>query len=124
MRGAKSYFRSQEKFAEALNCMGKCQDPQSDRKLVCQLCRRVDRLEHELTETKKQLNGIVCSHAGGEDSVPRSQCPSFRFPRRDGSRRKIAYMLLEEGLIRITDSQHSYGEPFHSSLWQRALDEL
>ena len=125
MKRTKSNFRSREKYAEALNCMERCQAPQSDRELVCQLCRRIDRLERELTATKKQLNGIACSHARGEDAVPRSQCPASRLPRRGGSKRRIAYMIYEEDLLRIaTDPQRSFGEPLRSSLWQRALDEL
>ena len=125
MKRTKSNFRSQEKYAEALNCMEKFQAPQSDRELVCQLCRRVGRLERELTATKKQLNEIACNHAKGEDLVLRSQCHASRLPRRDGSKRKIAYMIYEEDLIRIaTDPQRSFEEPLHSSLWQRVLDEL
>lgn len=125
MKRTKSNYRSQEKYAEALNCTRKRQAPQSDRELVCQLCRRIDRLERELTATKKQLNGIACSHAKGEDAVPHSQCPASRLPRRGGSKRRIAYMIYEEDLIRIaTDSQHSFEEPLHSSLMQRVLDEL
>ena len=125
MKRTKSNYRSQEKYAEALNCMRKRQAPQSDRELVCQLCRRIDRLERELTGTKKQLNGISCSHAKGEDAVPRSQFSSSRLPRRGGSKRRIAYMIYEEDLKRIaTESQRSSEEPVRSCLWQCALDEL
>lgn len=125
MSRTKSNSRSQEKYAEAMNYMRKRQVPQSDRELVCQLYRRICRLERELTATKKQLNGIAYSHAKCEDSAPRSQCLSSRLPRRDGSKRRIAYMIYEEDLIRrATDALRSFEEPLHSSLMQCVLDEL
>lgn len=125
MKRTKSNYRSQEKYAEALNCTRKRPAPQSDRELVCQLCRCIDRLERELTATKKQLNGIACSHAKGEDAVPHSQSPASRLPRRGGSKRRIAYMIFEEDLIQIaTASQRSFEEPFRSSVTQRVHDEL
>ena len=131
MARKKSDFRSQEAYAAALNQRHRTrQGVQSqvrefDRELVCQLCRRIDRLERELTATKKQLNGISCSHAKGEDAVPRSQCPASRLPRRGGSKRRIAYMIYEEDLTRIEPRDlRRIEDSAGSSLMQRVLDEL
>ena len=125
MSRTKSNSRSQEKYAEAMNYMRKRQVPQSDRELVCQLYRRICRLERELTAIKKQLSEIACNHAGGEVSAPHSQSPSPQPLHRGGSKKRTAYMIYEEDLIRIAAAhQRSIEDSLRSSLRQRALDEL
>ena len=67
------------------------------REPVCPLCRRIDQIERELAELRKQLTETACNHAGAEDGVPRNQCPAFRPPRQDGSKRKtLKQRVLDE----------------------------
>lgn len=131
-------YESQEKYAEAMNGARKNDDlirhyrlagaeegRQGNIGLLFQLFRRVNCLEQELTAIRQQLNKTACKVAAEKYAFPHSQSPSSQPPHRDGSRRKTAYLILEEDLIPVESSaRQNYEEPVRSSLTQRVLDEL
>lgn len=132
------HYESQEKYAEALNASQKndgiirCyrptraeEGPQEDIGLVFRLLRRVDCLEQELTAIRKQLSEIAYRNAEGRCAVLHSQLPSSRPPHQDGSKRKIAYLVLEEDLIQVECfARQIHEEPVRFSQMRRAVDEL
>lgn len=136
-KNARSY-ESQEKYAEAMNATRKNdginrfhrqvrseEGRQGSIGLLFRLFRRADCLEQELIAIRQQLNEIACKVAAEKYAVPHSQSPSSQPPHRDGSRRKTAYLILEEDLIPVESSaRQNYEEPVRSSLTQRVLDEL
>lgn len=133
-------YDSQEKYAEALNSARKndgiirCHRParaavgrQENIELLSQLFRRADCLEQELTEIRQQLNEIACKNALGRCAALHIQSPSSHSLHRDGSKRKIGYLILEEDfdLIQAGCSPRQNDEELvRSSLRQRVLDEL
>ena len=131
-------YESQEMYAKAMNGMrkndginrfyrpaGAEEGHQGNIGLLFRLFRRINCLEQELTAIRQQLNETACKGAAERYAVLHSQWPSSQPLHRDGSRRKTAYLILEEDLIPIKSSARQIlEEPVHSSGMRRAVDEL
>lgn len=131
-------YESQEKYAEAKNGARKNdgiirfhrparaeEDRQGNIELLFRLFRRVNCLEQELTAIRQQLNETACKGAAGRYAVLHNQWPSSLPPHRDGSRRKTAYLILEDDLIPVESfARQIPEEPVRSSRMRRAVDEL
>lgn len=93
--------------------------------LLSQLFHRVDYLEQELTAIRRQLTETACRSVAERYSVLHNQSHLSLPPHRDGSRKKTAYLILEEDLRPVESSVLQNPEvPVRSPLRRRAVDEL
>lgn len=82
-------------------------------------------LEQELTAIRRQLTETACRSVAERYSVLHNQSHLSLPPHRDGSRKKTAYLILEEDLRPVESSVLQNPEvPVRSPLRRRAVDEL
>lgn len=103
---------------------GQSERPLTSKGLGFELCCRIESLEHELSETRRQLIELVCSRGEVEESAPCSQCPSSRTPRLDGSMTVSGHIVYKEELERLSGIWQTPEALARLEARRRVLDEL
>lgn len=103
---------------------GRFERPLTSKELGFDLCCRIESLEHELSETRRQLIELVCSRGEVEESALCSQCPSFRTPRLDGSMKASGHIVYKEELERLSGIWQTPEALARLEARRRVLDEL
>ena len=106
-----------------------CQDGRFERPLTrgelgFDLCCRIESLEHELSETRRQLIELVCSRVSTEEPAPGSGYLSSRLPRWDGSTIPSGHIVYKEELERLSGIWQTPEALARLEARQRVLDEL
>lgn len=133
-RQINDYFYTREDGAEALNDamkQGEHSTTQSHAgrqygiEDVCELLRRIGRIENELSVLSEELNEIVCSIAQERQSTLHNQSRSSQPLHRGDSRRRTLDKIWRGRVEQeILNPQRTFSEPLETPSRQSVLAEL